>query len=244
MQVSLRTFGPAHLTIVGAVPLFSFALVAMQRRFPRSDRGIRTLLAALLLACTLAYYGSFVVQGEAMFPDHLPLELCDVSLWLVIAVLLMPGAALFDVVYYWGLVGAGVSVLTPNLRDNSAFMVAQYFADHGLIVVAVLYMVWSRQARPRRGSVGRAVLALNLFAAAVGAFDWRYGTNYMYLRVKPQAATLMDVLGPWPWYIASCEGVALGSFLLLYLPFRRSQDVSEPAGLEGAAVADGGEENW
>ncbi|GED28899.1 hypothetical protein BCE02nite_00400 [Brevibacillus centrosporus] len=41
----------------------------------------------------------------------------------------------------------------------------------------------------------------------------------MFVTHKPFQPTLMDYLGPYPWYILSLEGVALGLFCLLYLPF-------------------------
>jgi uncharacterized membrane protein YwaF len=34
------------------------------------------------------------------------------------------------------------------------------------------------------------------------------------------AFSLLKVLGPWPWYIVSCAGIALVAFVLLDLPFR------------------------
>jgi len=91
--------------------------------------------------------------------------------------------------------------------------------------MAILYLVWSGQARPRPGSVTRAMIGVNAWAAFDGTLDWIFKTNYMYLRVKPVNVSLLDVMGPWPWYILAGECVALGLFLLLYLPYRRAPAV-------------------
>jgi hypothetical integral membrane protein (TIGR02206 family) len=116
-----------------------------------------------------------------------------------------------------------MALLTPNLWEPfPSFGTVQFFVAHGLIVTGALYLAWSKLARPRRGSVLRAMLGINIYAAFVGAFDFVYKTDYMYLRAKPQNASLLDVLGPWPWYILAAEGVALIVFTLLYLPFRRA----------------------
>ena len=55
-------------------------------------------------------------------------------------------------------------------------------------------------------------------------FDYFFGTDYFFLRAKPADPSLLDFLGPWPWYILSTEGVALILFLLIYLPVRRSRE--------------------
>ena len=236
MPAGLRVFGLVHLAILASIPGGAAFLSLVQRRYGRAGIWIRGGLAALLLASTVSYYGYFAAQGGGMFPEHVPLELCDASLWLVIAALLTLNAAVFDVVYYWAVAGASMSLLTPDMVNPTRFLALQYFVDHGLLVGAVLYLVWTGQARPRAGSVARSRVALNVFAAIAGTFDAVYETNYMFLRRKPPTASLLDAMGPWPWYIAAGEVLACGLFLLLYWPFWRSGVGAEAGVLDGVAA--------
>jgi hypothetical integral membrane protein (TIGR02206 family) len=223
MQSSFQLFGPAHLAILGAVPSLAGLLAFAQRKLAPGSRSLRFGLASFILLDAAVYYAYLIAHGQLSFPDHLPLELCDASLCLIIIALFTLNKTVFDLAYYGALAGATMALLTPNLWEPfPSFSTVQFFVDHGLIVVGALYLAWSRQARPRPGSVLRAMLGVNIFAACVGTFDYFYKTDYMYLRAKPPNASLLDVLGPWPWYIAAAEIVACVVFLLLYLPFRKS----------------------
>jgi uncharacterized membrane protein YwaF len=35
----------------------------------------------------------------------------------------------------------------------------------------------------------------------------------------PETPSLIDLLGPWPWYILSLEAIGLVTCVILYLPF-------------------------
>ncbi|MDR3771850.1 MAG: TIGR02206 family membrane protein [Terracidiphilus sp.] len=223
MPSTLQLFGPVHLAILAAVPLLAAILAAVQRRLAPGSRGLRFGLALVLFVQGAAYYLNFAWHGERLFPNHMPLELCDVTLMLTILALCTLKPAIFDLAYYGALAGATMSLLTPNLSEPLlSFITVQYFVNHGLIVAAALYLVWSGQARPRPGSVARMMLWVNLYAVFAGAFDFFFKTDYMFLGAKPQAVTLLSFLGPWPWYILVCEPVGLVLFLLLYLPFRQA----------------------
>lgn len=45
------------------------------------------------------------------------------------------------------------------------------------------------------------------------------GSNYLLIAYKPDVASLLTLLAPWPWYILEFEGIGLLMFLILYLPF-------------------------
>jgi hypothetical integral membrane protein (TIGR02206 family) len=224
MPTNFQLFGPAHLLILALVPVSAAVLVVVQRRFPRGFKGLRFGLVTVLVLDYVVNCGYGAAHGQLAFPDRLPLELCDVTQILVILALFTLNRVVCDLAYYWALAGASMAILTPNLLEHfPSFTTIQFFVGHGLDVAAPLYLVWSGQMRPRPGSVARAMLALNILAAFDGTFDFFFKSNYMFLRAKPQNASLLDLLGPWPWYILVTEGVALGLFLLLYLPFRQER---------------------
>jgi len=200
MPANFHRFGAAHLVILGAVLLLAAVLAAVQRRLSPGSKWLRVSLGVLLLLDWAAWYGYLAVHGQLAFPDQLPLELCDVTLFLIAIALFNLSPAIFDLAYYGALAGSSMALLTPDLWEP-------------------FYLAWSGLARPRPGSVGRAMLAVNIFAVFDAAFDAIFKTNYMYLCAKPENATLLSLLGPWPWYILTSEGVALVLFLLLYLPF-------------------------
>ena len=222
MPPGLRMFGPAHLAIICMVPCVAAVLAFAHRKYPRCQSPVRFILAFLLAATSISLFAYFAAIGAPMFPGHVPLELCDASLWLIVAVLIIRTPIIFDIAYYWAIAGATQSLFTPNLVNPTPFLSVQFFVNHGLIVCATLYLIWSGQAHPRPGSIARSLIAANVYAALVGTFDFIFRTDYMFLRTKPPTPSLLDYLGPWPWYIASGECVALGLFYLLYLPFRRS----------------------
>src|SRR5215469_7566249 len=182
MPTAFQPFGAEHLAAIGLIPVVAGFLAVTRLRFPRTSKPIRYGLAFLLLVCTVSYYANWIINGKPIFPNHIPLEVCDFALWLVIVALLTLDSDIFDVVYYWALVGTALAVVTPNLTNESLFLKIQFFADHGLIVVGVLYLVWSRQMRPRPGSAMRSFVALNLMAVLVGLFDFEFRTNFMFLR--------------------------------------------------------------
>lgn len=194
------------------------------RRWPgRWTRWPGRAIAVVLAADAVTFLVVPILDGSWSVQTSLPLALCDAALIVAAVACWSPQWALaVELTYFWGLTGTLQAVLTPDL--SASFPELEFFqfvVGHVGIVVAALYLVVGLRLRPRRGSVARVFAITVAWTAVVGVFDWLTDSNYMFLAAIPQNASLLSLLGPWPWYILSAAGVALVMLLLLDAPFRR-----------------------
>ncbi|HEY9576408.1 MAG TPA: TIGR02206 family membrane protein, partial [Pseudobacillus sp.] len=67
----------------------------------------------------------------------------------------------------------------------------------------------------------KTMVFLNLLVPVISFVNQLTDGNYLYLHHKPETASLLDFLGPYPWYILSLEAVAFTLSLLVWLLFRK-----------------------
>jgi hypothetical integral membrane protein (TIGR02206 family) len=223
-----RAFGPDHLVVLAGILAACAGMARWGRRWTPAQRTwVGRILAFVLLAYIGVAYVRKAVTSGVSWGDSLPLHLCDLMVVACLIALVRPSPLAAEIAYFWGLAGALQATLTPDLRLGfPAFLFFHFFWGHGGILIAIVFLIAVQGFRPRPGSVWRMMLALNLYVLVVGLIDWLTGWNYGYLRRPPLRPSLLDHLGPWPWYILSGEILALVSFWLLDLPWsllRRSK---------------------
>jgi hypothetical integral membrane protein (TIGR02206 family) len=221
MRSNFHLFGPAHLLILISVPVLGLALAKWCKTSRRCARGGRYGVALFLSVNEFVWYAFRLHYEGFRFPHALPLNLCDLTLWLTVVALVSLNQWAFELAYFAGVGGSGMALRTPDLwAPFPSYPTVYFFLAHGVVVAAMLMLIWSKLAVPKPGCLRRALLLLNAYAVVIGVFNSVFGTNYMYLCSKPSGASLLDYLGPWPLYIAGGEAVALIVFWSLWLPFR------------------------
>jgi len=210
-------YSPLHWAILTAIPLLAWLFVRLARRRPRP---VRIALGWFLIANELSWYAYRLRLEGFRFPEGLPLELCDLTLWLTAIAALTLNRWAFDVSYFAGVGGAAMALLTPDLwAPVWSYPTFYFFAAHSFVVITPIVLAAAGLLPVTSASCARAFVIVNLYAAIIGAFNLVFRTNYMYLCSRPDVPSLLDLFGDWPWYLLGGELVALLVFGVLYLPF-------------------------
>jgi hypothetical integral membrane protein (TIGR02206 family) len=188
---------------------------------------VSRILAVLVAGAEPSYWLGHALGGVYSVQHDLPLELSRVAEFVSAAALWWPKPFLVELTYFWGLGAIVQALATPDITEHfpdPAYF--RFFVGHGGVLVAAVFLVVGRRIWPRPGAPLRVFLATLVLTAFVGAVDFVTNANYMFLRQKPAAGSLLNFMGPWPWYIGSAVLLAIVFLALLNAPFwlaRRAQ---------------------
>ncbi len=213
----MRQFSVAHLAALGVLVAAGVLVVVGPRIRPGGWLGWPArLLAAVILAGWVGDYIGQAVRGTWSVRYSLPLQLTDAASLAAIVALLTRRRLAIELLYFWSISASLQATLTPDLgRTFPSLFYFTYFAYHIGAVVAAVLLVFGCGHYPRRRALLWAYPLTLAWAAIAGTGDVISGGNYMYLRFKPIHNSLLNVMGPWPWYIAAGAGIALILFALL-----------------------------
>ena len=214
----MALFSPDHVAAIAATALVSLLLVITARRVDdRSATRLARGLAILILAGFVAEHATYLARGTWTVRVNLPLQLSDAVTLVAIVALWTPRAGLLtELVYFWALSASLQAVLTPDLGD--AFpdvLYFTFFVVHAGALGAACLLVFGIRRLPRRRAVWRVYAITIAFAVLAALGCLLTGGNYMFLRRKPAGGSILDLFGPWPWYIVGAAVLGLALLLVL-----------------------------
>jgi hypothetical integral membrane protein (TIGR02206 family) len=216
-------FSLSHLLTLGIIGLLGAGLFLTRNRFAHKpvNLPVRYGLVILLVLLESSLHIWKLCHGFWSVTTSLPLHLCGVAIILSVIMLIKKDYTLYEICYFWGLGGAIQALLTPDIAQYGFphFRFFQFFGIHACIVLAALFMTFVEDFRPQHRTIWKVFIITNIYTGVIGLLNWLLDSNYLFICSKPVSGSLMDFLGPWPWYILSLEGVGLLSFYLYYLPF-------------------------
>lgn len=214
----MRLFSAAHVAAITVTAVGALLLAKLPRRLsPTRATTLARALALLILMAFVAEQLTYIARGEWRVRVNLPLQLSDVVTLVAVAALWRPRPGLMtELVWFWGLTATLQALLTPDLNDTYPdVLYFTYFVTHGGVILAASLLVLGLRLVPRRWAVWR-VYGLTIVVAAVAAAGClATGGNYMFLRRKPSSGSILDPLGPWPWYVLAAAVLGLAMLLAL-----------------------------
>jgi hypothetical integral membrane protein (TIGR02206 family) len=226
-------FGVEHWIALAVIAATAAGLVRLLRREPRYaalERVMRLGLAGFLaVGLLIALIDALPLRGLDWI-DILPLHFCDFAVLVAIVALATKRQAVCELLYFWGLSGTVIAMLMPDVdRGFPDARCASFFALHGVVAISAAVVAFGMGARPRPGANWRVFWFTNAYAVLIAVIDWTAGENFLYLHAKPSQPSILDVMGPWPWYILSADALAWLIFRALMIPFAvRPAPGSEP----------------
>jgi len=230
------TFGLSHGVALAATAAAAVLMVRLHRSSKVSagtKYAVNVALAVVLIISVgmdpllkwLRYRSTPDEAAKFLREDSLPLHLCDVVSFVLAWALIRRSQRCAELGYLWGFAGTLQGLITPAVKhDWPAPEYFGFFAQHGGVIVAALALAFGAGLSPHSGALRRAMLWSWTYMAVVCALNALLHTNYGYFNAKPEVASLLDYLGPWPWYLLSLQGVALLFFSVLLLPFGKRRE--------------------
>ena len=217
-------FGTVHLITIAVVILTSVLLPKFYKN--KSDYQIsmmKKIIAGVIAAHVIIspYKDLYLLANPYDWRETIPLHMCDLSEIFLVWFLLGGPRILYICAFFWGLGGATMAILTPDISHHDLDYIF-FMVGHGMIVVGIMYATVTLGNRP----YAKDIVTVSLITALV-LLPIVYGinlllgepANFWYLMTKPAGASLMDMFPEPPYHLIVTTPIAIAVFYLIYLPY-------------------------
>jgi len=204
-------------TIVSFLIIFSILALA---RFSTKQKNIyfTYFMGVVIFLSSIISPIRTYISGNFSIAVDLPFHLCGISA-LICSVIpfVKKKQGLFDFVFYTGIIGGIMGILTPQMTDydGSFYVYFVFYVRHIIIFTMPIFLLQNLNLKLSKKSMIKTFLILNLMLVFIMPFNFYTGGNYMYLAEPPQVNNPL-VIGQWPIYILWFEVFVIIFLIILY----------------------------
>lgn len=203
------------LTVLAAAAVLWWGSRKPQEQRFRICRVIAVVIALQFISefCWRAFSDAY---GEWRY--NMPLHFCSFMSIVAFIALWWRKRWACALVYFAVLTASIQALITPAMADgypSLPFFI--FFISHGLLMVVALAVPVLIGWRARGYDDLRTLALMNLYVVLIIPVNIWLGTNYGYTQGVPLPGTILDYLGPAPWYYLWAELPALAVFRILML---------------------------
>lgn len=204
-------------TIVSFLIIFSILALA---RFSTKQQNIyfTYFMGVVIFLSSIISPIRTYISGNFSIALDLPFHLCGISA-LICSVIpfVKKKQGLFDFVFYTGIIGGIMGILTPQMTDydGSFYVYFVFYVRHIIIFTMPIFLLQNLNLKLSKKSMIKTFLILNLMLVFIMPFNFYTGGNYMYLAEPPQVNNPL-VIGQWPIYILWFEVFVIIFLIILY----------------------------
>ena len=218
-------FTVQHLLLI--ILLIAFGVILIKWAKKQSKK--KQITAGNILANSIS---SFVIVGTGLkmysgtfnIQEHLPLHLCSFLALTVPIVSYYRRYVHYEIVFFLILTGTFQSLVTPSSYNFLNFEFFRYWFVHAGLVIFMLYATFIYGMRPTLKSVWKSYAGFQVYMIVMFTINYFLGSNYFYTNRKPDAASMLDLFGEWPYYVLIVNLIVIPYFLLIYLPFHLTRN--------------------
>ncbi|SDS09088.1 conserved hypothetical integral membrane protein TIGR02206 [Formosa sp. Hel1_31_208] len=210
-----------HILPICIALIIALLLISNAKRHSSESQQRNIHYVALFISVfVIVFHVYYMLLGDYNFKTDLPLYLCSLLGILIPIFTHFRKYWMFEILVFWIIAGTAQGVITPDISEGfPSFDYFRYWIVHLGLLIVIFYSVFVFNLRPKFKSVFKSFLALQVYVVLMMIVNYLLDANYFYLNQKPDAASLLDYFGDWPYYILVAQLIIIPLFLIVYLPF-------------------------
>jgi hypothetical integral membrane protein (TIGR02206 family) len=248
VQQKFKAFSLPHILFLLATLSIIIMLVLYKEetKNTKAKLYLRYTIAVLLFGSEASKQIADLLKGGWNIQWSLPLHLCGITSIICIIMLITKSHGLFEVMYFWSLIGSTLAMILPDLNVSyTSITFWAFMISHSMNIIAVVYMMIAYKYRPTMNSMKKTFIYTNVYMICIAGFNYIVGSQYYYFYLckdpSPGFVNPFKAVTSWLEIILLLEVLTIIMLFLSYLPYyvkdynRKKEDLRTqvPVTLEG-----------